>query len=135
MKTIEIPNAILKNMVNHANEGYPYEVCGIIAGKDFASSHIYRMTNTDRSPVSYRMDPKEQLLIEKEIKRGNEKMLAIYHSHPDSDAFPSAKDAQEAYQWNWNALYIIIGMVKESPFIRAFSIENGRIEEITVKPL
>ncbi len=135
MKTIEIPNSVISEMVEHAREGHPNEVCGIVAGKDFASSHAYRMTNTEPSPVSYQMDPKEQLRVEKNMREQGEKMLAIYHSHPDSEAYPSAKDAREAYQWNWNALYIIIGMIKNTPSIRAFSIEDGRIDEITVKPL
>ena len=135
MKTIEIPGEVLNEMVAHAKEGYPNEVCGILAGKDFASSHTYRMKNTEPSPVSYIMDPKEQLLAEKDIRKRQEKMLAMYHSHPDSGAYPSARDAREADQWNWNALYIIIGMVQKDPEVRAFSIGDGKIDEIAVNPL
>jgi proteasome lid subunit RPN8/RPN11 len=135
MKTIEIPGEVINEMIAHAKEGYPNEICGILAGKDFASSHAYRMKNTEPSPVSYIMDPKEQLLVEKDIRKREEEMLAIYHSHPNSGAYPSAKDAREAYQWNWNALYIIIGKVKEDPEVRAFSINDGNIDEIAVKPL
>jgi proteasome lid subunit RPN8/RPN11 len=135
MKTIGIPGTVIDDMIAHAREGYPNEVCGILAGKDLTSAHAYKMTNTEPSPVSYMMDPKEQLMIEKDIRKREEKMLAIYHSHPDSAAYPSAKDAREAYQWNWNALYIIIGMVRETPEVRSFSISDGEIEEIRLKPL
>lgn len=135
MKTIEIPGTVFDDMIAHAREGYPNEVCGILAGKAFASAHAYKMTNTESSPVSYLMDPKEQLLVEKDIRKRGEKMLAIYHSHPNSTAFPSVKDAREAYHWNWNALYIIIGMAQEAPEVRSFSIDEGEIEEIRLKPL
>ncbi|UCG79272.1 MAG: M67 family metallopeptidase [Nitrospirota bacterium] len=135
MEPIQIPESILNEMIEHALEGYPNEVCGLIAGRDLNDPRVLRMTNTDPSPVSYRMDPREQLIVEKEMRKNGERILAIYHSHPDSEAFPSAKDAREAYQWNWGAPYIIIGKVKDSPSVRAFYIEEGHVTEVPLETL
>lgn len=60
-------------------------------------------------------------------------MLAIYHSHPDSEAFPSAKDVQLAFYPD--SLYIIVSLVKKEPVVKAFSIKEGDIKEILVKTL
>jgi len=133
MKAIEMPATVLEEMIEHAREGHPCEVCGIIAGKDFADSHIYRMTNTENSPVSYFMDPTEQFQVMKDIRKREEKMLAIYHSHPDSEAYPSAKDVSLAFYPD--SLYIIVSLMRQEPVVRAFSIVDGEVEEISITPL
>lgn len=133
MVSVAIPQPVIEEIIEHAKEDYPNEACGIVAGKDFASSHIYRMTNTEKSPVSYFMEPKEQFMVSKEIRNRKEQMLAIYHSHPDSEAFPSAKDVQLAFYPD--SLYIIVSLVKKEPVVKAFSIKEGDIKEILVKTL
>ena len=91
------------------------------------------MTNTENSRVSYFMDPGEQFQVMKDIRERKEKMLAIYHSHPDSVAFPSAKDVRLAYYPD--SLYIIVSLAGDIPVLKAFSINEGEIVEISVKPL
>ncbi|MGE5892547.1 MAG: M67 family metallopeptidase [bacterium] len=133
MGTVTLPRHILKTIATHAKEGHPNEVCGILAGKDFASCRILRATNTEQSPVSYFMDPKEQLRFHKEMREQGEKMLAIYHSHPGSEAFPSQKDVDLAFYPD--TLSIIISLLQDPPVIRAFSINEGKIEELFIQSL
>jgi proteasome lid subunit RPN8/RPN11 len=133
MKHISIPEHILKDLVIHAQRGYPHEVCGILAGTDFLSCRICEMTNIEKSPVSYLMDPAEQFRVFRDIRDRGEKMLAIYHSHPVSEAFPSAKDVSLAFYSE--PLYIIISLMGESPVIKAYSINEEKVEEIFLKPL
>lgn len=133
MKTVSIPRTIIRALIKHAQEGYPHEVCGIIAGKDFGSCRVLRVTNAEPSPVSYFMDSKEQFRIHKEIRERGEKMLAIYHSHPGSEAFPSHKDVELAFYPD--ALYIVISLLREPAVVRAFSIDEGKIEEFSIQSL
>ena len=57
---IRLTREQLSAMIAHARAEYPNEACGILAGRDGAVTRVYPMTNVERSPVSYLMDPKEQ---------------------------------------------------------------------------
>ena len=57
---MKIPQTIIDEMLAHAREGYPNEVCGLIAGKNGLVSRIFRTTNIDESSISYMMEPAEQ---------------------------------------------------------------------------
>ena len=128
------------------------EVCGILAGYvtgyvtgEFAGElsgqlpgqgnknlvqRIFPGENADRSAVSYELDPRQQLRIEKELKKEGMEMLAIYHSHPGGQAFPSAKDVLLAV---WDVVYIIIGLPgdkKQKPQVRAFRVYGEKTKTV-----
>ncbi len=126
MRGIEIPADIYDLMVGHALSGSPLEVCGILAGRGNRVERIYRGKNVDASAVSYELDPRQQLEIDKQLKKDGREMLAIYHSHPGGPACPSAKDVSLAF---WDTVYIIIGLAGGKPDVRAFTIENGTVSE------
>jgi proteasome lid subunit RPN8/RPN11 len=128
MAALTIPQYIFDKMIAHCRSGYPDEACGILAGKDGRVQKIYEMTNVEPSPVSYFMDPKEQFEAMKNMRLEGLKMLAIYHSHPFSPAYPSAKDVSLAFYSD--ALYIIVGPAdKDNPDVKAFRISEGRVEK------
>ncbi len=125
---LDIPADIYREMVSHATGDRENEVCGILGGypRDKKNSkknlveRIFRGENVDRSPVSYQLDPRQQLRIEKELKKEGMQMLAIYHSHPHGQAYPSPKDVLLAV---WDVIYIIIGLPgDEKQQVRAFRI-------------
>lgn len=103
------------------------EACGILAGKEDKVFVIYRMENTEKSSISFFMEPREQLRVMKDIRAKDLEMLAIYHSHPKAPAYPSARDVELAFYPD--ASYIIISLLKEEPEVRSFKIRNGKIEE------
>jgi proteasome lid subunit RPN8/RPN11 len=110
--------------------GAPVEVCGILAGKSNLAERIYKGSNVDPSPVSYQLDPREQLRIEKELRRDGLRMLAIYHSHPAGRAVPSAKDIELGV---WDAVYIIVGL-SGGPEVKGWRFfEGGKALEAEIK--
>lgn len=113
-------------MLAHCRQGCPSEVCGILAGKDNQVSRIYRMTNAENSPVSYMMDSKEQFKVMKDIRENNLSMVAIYHSHPSSPAYPSLKDVSLAFYDD--AVYVIVSLMEDKPNVKAYAIK-GKVEE------
>ena len=121
-----------KEMVAHALEDDPNECCGILAGKDGEVLKLHRMTNVEASPYRYRMDPKELLKVYREIDDGGSDIIAIYHSHTHSEAYPSATDVRLA---TWpEARYILVSLLdKKNPPIRAFHIENGAVTEEEIR--
>ncbi len=89
------------------------------------------MKNTENSPVSYMMDPKEQFTVMKEIRKEGLDLTAIYHSHPDLDAYPSPRDVKLAFYSE--SVYVIVSLLNNGPMIRAFTIKEGNIEEVEIK--
>jgi proteasome lid subunit RPN8/RPN11 len=122
-----------REMVTHALEDDPNECCGILAGKDGQIEKLHRMVNTEASPYRYRMDPKELLQVYQEIDDRGWDIVAMYHSHTHSEAYPSATDVRLA---TWpESRYILVSLLdRENPPIRAFYIEDGAVteEEVTI---
>ena len=91
-------------------------------------NRAYAMTNIEPSPVSYLMDPDEQLSVQKKMREQGEGMTAIYHSHPQSPAYPSAKDVNLAFYED--AFYLIVSLSEgDIHEVKAYSIVEGRVSE------
>jgi proteasome lid subunit RPN8/RPN11 len=121
---IEIPEKTLVEMIAHAREEAPMEACGILGGKGGRVLKLYRARNADRSPVSYRLYPKEQYRIFMDIEAKGWELVGIYHSHPSTPAIPSDVDKEEARYPE--ASYVLISLKDpDDPQIKAFRITNG----------
>lgn len=131
MDSIIISHRDMEDIISHAREGYPEEVCGILAGRDNEVLQVYRMTNTEHSPTSYFMDPKEQFRVMKEMRNRGLKMVGIYHSHPVAEAYPSSRDVSLAFYDD--VAYLIISLLNEEPVVRAFEIKESKIRELRVE--
>ncbi|MBI4321328.1 MAG: M67 family metallopeptidase [Chloroflexi bacterium] len=116
-------------MIAHAREEKPHEACGLLAGVNGRVIKHYRGTNADQNRrVRYSMDPLEQLRAMKEIDDNDWQLLAIYHSHPHSPAYPSPTDVQLAFYPD--SIYVIISLADpERPVVKAFRIVDGIISE------
>ncbi len=123
---IRIPKAIHDDMIAHAREGFPLEVCGILGGTGESVSEMYRMTNTDASNEHFMMDPKEQFAVIKDLRTKGLAMLAIYHSHPETPARPSEEDIKLAL--TPDVSYLIISLADaDIPVINSFKINSESV--------
>lgn len=121
-----------EKIIEYCDKEFPDETCGILAGKRDKIEMAYSMKNMDKSPMSYFMDPKEQLKAMKDIREQGLEMLAIYHSHTFSQAYPSAKDIELAFYPDVS--YMIISLAdKKTPVLRSFKIQGGDIREEEVR--
>ena len=124
---IEIPHAIHSDMIAHAQEGFPLEVCGILGGIGDTVSANYRMTNSDASNEHFMMEPREQFAVVKELRAKGLSMLAIYHSHPETPARPSEEDIKLAL--TPDVSYLIISLADAAaPVIKSFKISSGIVQ-------
>jgi proteasome lid subunit RPN8/RPN11 len=115
-------------MISHAHSEAPRECCGILAGKNGRAVKLYRTTNSEHSSIGYNIEPYELIKIYHEIEANGWELLGIYHSHPHSEAYPSAIDIR--YAFFPESLYFIISLVNpDQPVIRAFRITKGKVEE------
>ncbi len=130
---LTIPQQIHDALIAHARDGFPLEVCGILGGSEGMVTAIYPMTNTDRSNEHFMMDPKEQFAVVKELRAKGLEMAAIYHSHPESPARPSAEDIRLAL--TPAVSYAIVSLAEpDKPVLRSFKIDGGNVtpEEVAI---
>jgi len=119
---------LLEKIFKQIKEEYPNEACGILVGKNGVAEKVYEMTNTDKSPATYFMDAKEQLLVMKEIRNLGLEMVGVYHSHVASPAYPSGHDVEMAFYPEIS--YVIVSLEdKDNPLIKSFKIKEGKITE------
>ena len=127
---MRIPRAMIEEMVAHAREDLPNECCGLIGGDDGEAKTIYRARNAFASPFSYRVDPADQYrIIEKEMRERGEELIAIYHSHTKSAAYPSQTDLNEAASWPEQVYLIVSLQDPDSPELKAFWLKDNEIAE------
>ncbi len=129
--TLAIKKNFLDEIISHAREEFPNEACGILGGKDKRVSKVFRMTNSEKSPMRYLMDPKEQFKVIKQMRSEELEMVAIYHSHPNVRPCPSSHDVELAFYPD--SFYVIISIISGIPEVRAFKIVNGVIREEEIK--
>ena len=124
-----LPNEFAQAIVRQALNEHPNEACGLIAGTDSTASQLFPMTNAERSPVIYRMEPAEQLRVFNEIDTAGLDLVAIYHSHTRSPAYPSSTDVNLAYYPE--AVYLIVSLRDmDNPDMRGFRITEGKVTEV-----
>jgi proteasome lid subunit RPN8/RPN11 len=103
-----------------------------VAARDGEVANVYRTRNAAPNPVvTYLMEPHDQLRIFKEIDDRGLSLLAIYHSHPASPAYPSPTDLAQAFYPD--AHYLIVSLAEPSrPVVRAFRLdqEQGQAHEV-----
>lgn len=124
MSRLTIPRGIHDDLIAHAREGFPLEVCGILGGKAGVVEQVFRMTNTDASNEHFMMEPREQFAVAKELRAQGLEMLAVYHSHPESPARPSEEDIRLALTPGIS--HVIISLLDAGqPVLKSFKIAAG----------
>jgi len=129
---MKIPQALIDEMVAHAREDLPNECCGMVGGRDGEATSVIRVVNSAASPLRYEMDPQGQYNALKEIEDGGGELLAIYHSHTKSAAYPSQTDVNQAVAWP-DQVYVIVSLADgEAPDVKGFLLKDLRIEDVAL---
>ena len=133
---IEISDEFVLEMVEHSRLENPNECCGILAGTEGKVTKLYRIQNSTPSPFRYVMDPNEQLKAMKDADERSLDLMAFYHSHTHSPAYPSDTDIRMATESGWvDFCYVLVSLEDSSkPDVRFFDISaDGNVDEEEVK--
>ena len=130
---IEFDRASYDAIVEHAREGAPEEVCGVLGGEHGEGRSrvetVHRARNVAETPETrYHIDPEEQLELIDGIEDAGRDVVGFYHSHPAGPTEPSETDADRA---TWSGFsYVIVGLDGE-PSVGAWrwNGEDERFEE------
>lgn len=122
-----LPLSIREAIVDHAREGKPEEICGLLRGRNGVVTGMLRARNVAPNPITdYEVDP-TALLVQFQWEDEGDKLIAIYHSHPEDPAYPSASDAINAYYPD--AVYIICSLLDdENPDLKGYLMRGLRAE-------
>ena len=130
---VRIAHSFVEEMVAHAKDDLPNECCGILAGPEGEVARSFRMTNVEASPFRFSMDPGELVRVDGEAGDQGWELLAIYHSHTGSPAYPSDTDVRiaggTAELWPDTRYVLVSLMDPETPDVRIFRISGGVVTE------
>ena len=130
--TLEISRRLVDAILEQSRVEYPDECCGVIlgpVGSDKALRHK-PMINAAHSPTFYEFDPKDLLALYREVDDNDEEIVVIYHSHTETEAYPSRTDI--AYAGEPDAHYVLVSTRKEiatTPEFRSYRIIDGIVTE------
>ena len=128
---MRIARDVYDGMFEHAREEAPNECCGILGGNNGDATTLYRATNAEHSPLRYTLEPNDLFRITfKEIPANDEEMLAIYHSHTASPAYPSQTDINLATYPD--SIYVIVSLAEGEEPLRGFRITDGEVSEVGI---
>jgi proteasome lid subunit RPN8/RPN11 len=126
---VKISQQLIDEMVAHAREDLPNECCGMIGGRGGEATEVVRVENSAASPLRYEMDPQEQYDALKSIEDTGDELLAIYHSHTKSAAYPSQTDVNQAVAWP-EQIYVIVSLADDdAPDVKAYLLADLKIAD------
>ena len=131
-RSITLPRSLIKPLLEAALDAPQVEICGLIGHAPQTGYQVYPVANVARHPQArFELDPAGQIAAMRRMRERGETLFAIYHSHPDAPARPSAVDIdQAAYP---KALNLIISLQdREAPELRGWWIGGDGAEEADI---
>jgi [CysO sulfur-carrier protein]-S-L-cysteine hydrolase len=128
VRVLTLPQAFVDQVLAHARRDHPDECCGVIAGRDGVATRVIEMQNADRSPTGFTFDSAEWLTVYREVDDADEELLAVYHSHTMTEAYPSRTDVLWA-QHNEFAHWLLVSTRSDDDEVRSFTIADGVVTE------
>lgn len=130
--TLEISRTFVDAIAEQSRAEYPDECCGVILGPVGANKAARHkpMINAAHSPTFYEFDPKDLLSLYREVDDNDEEIVVIYHSHTETEAYPSRTDI--AYAGEPGAHYVLVSTRKEiapATEFRSYRIVDGIVTE------
>lgn len=130
--TFRISRELVDEMFAQARLEAPREACGMLGGTARHVKAAYPATNTDTNNVTYNIDPQEAFSIVRRMRGDGVEFIASYHSHPETEAYPSPTDRGKA--GDTELIYVIFSLRSpENSEFRAFEIDKGEVTELTVQ--
>jgi proteasome lid subunit RPN8/RPN11 len=139
---LQLPRTALDEIVALALDAYPYECCGLLVGPAAtgptggAAARLGTVTrfapcrNAAESAKVYTIDPRDHLRAERDAEEHGWEIIGVVHSHTHSEPYPSPTDVRQAPDPGWH--YVIVGLKRDSPELRSYSIVDGAVDEESI---
>ncbi len=122
-----LPRPFYVEMLAQAQAELPNECCGVLAGTILTTDQNrigsvlrrYPLVNAAESPTTeYLSEDKSLFAAVRDLEKRGLDILAVYHSHPTSEAIPSKKDRERNY--SPDVMILIISLKTPEPQVRAW---------------
>ncbi len=128
MQKIIISESQKKILSNHADNEKPNESCAILFGivddQKTIVKEIFLTKNIDESPVNFTISNEQLIKCYKTAEEKKMEVVGIFHSHPNSEAYPSNTDKKFMYS-NPVVWVIYSGISNE---FKAYVLESNVLE-------
>ena len=128
MQKIILTQAQKQILSNHAENEKPNESCAILFGtdnkKEVKVEKVFLTKNIEQSPVNFTISAEQRLEADKMERELRLKIIGIFHSHPDSKAYPSNTD-KKFMELNPEVWIIFSGISKD---FKAYILEPEILE-------
>lgn len=126
MNSLFIKRDIYYQILYYCLSQKPLEACGLLSGSNYMINTLWPIENIDKSPVSFTMNEAETKKALDKIKEKNEKLYAVFHSHPTAPPYPSAYDIEH---FNYPMSYVIVSLNYVRPRLKSYKISNRTVHK------
>ncbi len=124
MQKIRLSESDKKILSEYSENQKPNESCAILFGKKDQVLDLFLTENIEKSPTSFTISNKQLIEGYKIAEERKKEVIGIFHSHPDSDAYPSNTDKQ--FMQSNPVVWIIYSGINKN--FRAFLLDTDIIE-------
>ena len=129
---LRLARDVYLKMVAHCYDGLPLEACGLLAGPppaggEQAATVCYPTANAAASARVYTVEPRDFLKADRDAESRQLEIVAVFHSHTHTDAYPSPTDVAQAPDPGWH--YVLVSLRDVVPVVRSYRIVDGETTE------
>jgi len=128
LQEITLSQTDKKILSEYSENQKPNESCAILFGKNNQVLDLFLTENIEESPVNFTISNKQLIEGYKIAEEKKMDVIGIFHSHPDSDAYPSNTDKK--FMQSNPVVWIIYSGINKN--FKAYLLESDIIE-ITIK--
>jgi len=130
VKPLVIPPEIARELLEGAQRSPAAEVCGALLGTNSVVTDVFWIDNVAPNPaVAYRMDERQFAGV-LTASLPEQRLVALFHSHPAGDARPSPLDIRA---WSYPELPMVIVSPRDRT-LTAWMIADLRVSDVPILP-
>lgn len=124
LQKIILPESIKKILTNHAENENPNESCALLYGNGEIVSEVFLTKNIEESPVNFTISNEQLIEGYKIAEEKKLQVIGIFHSHPNSEAYPSSTDKK--FMHSNPVVWIIYSGINKN--FKAYVLESDVVE-------
>ena len=142
---LSLSQSLLRTIETAARAAWPEECCGLLVGRaeggrDIRVNRVAASPNLAQDPrTGFEIDPQLWLDLRRDLAGQPDRIVGLYHSHPDGSALPSDRDAAAAWAIEpAGTIWLIVALKDGAPAgSRAylFQGEGSGFAEMPLTPL
>ena len=124
MQKIKLSDTDKKILSEYSENQKPNESCAILFGKNDQVLDLFLTENIEKSSVNFTISNEQLIEGYKIAEEKKMEIIGIFHSHPDSDAYPSNTDKK--FMQSNPVVWVIYSGINKN--FRAYLLETDIVE-------